>query len=314
MAYQENTGADPADVIDKIATFAAANGWTVHANSLSGSNRTLVLRKGGDYVQLWNDDTTSIRVTGFIGYAAGTAYNLQAGYAGTVARAHVGAGPFTQVYLFADTAPSDHVHVVIEGANGIFSHISFGQVDKLGTWTGGTYFDATWWSQSYFQAYYWTEYSHPLFDSAHAHDGFRGAVRCDIPADARADAWAVMDEDLAYKLRTGLSGGNGNQSTGEGFLTTQCYNRNAAPFSGQVTLGTIRFDVSRDGGFFSPAGMFPNVRYLTMERYTPGQEITVESDTWKVFPMRRKGVGQSNTDPQYWPFSNNHAFAFKKVA
>lgn len=314
MAYQENTGASPADVIDKIATFAAANGWTIHANSLSGSNRTLVLRKGGDYVQLWNDDVTSIRVTGFIGYVAGTAYNLQAGYAGTVARANIGEGPYTQVYLFAEDAPAEHVHVVIEMPNGIFSHISFGQVDKLGTWTGGTYFDATWWAQSYTQAFRWTDWCHALFDCANAYEGFRGAVRCDIPADGRANAWAVMDEDLAYRIRTGLSGGNSNDTGGEGYLTSQTYNRNAAPFSGQVTLGTIRLDVSREGGFFSPAGIAPNVRYLTMERYAPGQEITIESDTWKVFPMRRKGAGQPSSDPQYWPFSNNHAYAFKKVS
>ena len=207
MAYQENTGASPADVIDKIATFAAANGWTVHTNSLSGSNRTLVLSKGGDYVQLWNDDTTSIRVTGFISYVPGTAYNLQAGYAGTVARAHVGVGPYTQIYLFADNAPADHVHVVIEGTNGIFSHISIGRVEKLGTWTGGTYFDATWWSQTYWQAYQWTDYSHPIFDSSESRDGFRGAVRCDIPADSRVDSWAVLDPTLRLARAPGSSAG-----------------------------------------------------------------------------------------------------------
>ncbi len=315
MAYEENSGNSPDDVIAKIATFAAANGWTVVSNSLSGSNRTLVLKKLGDYVQLWNDNAEYVYITGFIGYVVGTLYSAQAGYAGTTARADIGVGPYTKLYLFAGTAPSDHLHVVIEMAGGIFSHISFGGMDKLGTWTGGTYFDATSWSTSWVRAYHWTSQSHPLFSTSYESTNQRGAVRCDIAADARADAWAVMDRDFAYRLRTGLYGSTDNNTNGEGYLHTQCYNRNAPPFSGQITLGTIRADVIRDGGFYSPIGSFPNVRYLTMERFSPAQEISVGGDTWKVFPMRRKGAGSgSSADPRYGQaYSDDHAYAFKKV-
>lgn len=309
MAYQETTGNSPDDVIAKIATFAAAAGWTVVDNILAGSNRTLVLQKGGDYIQVWNTDTTNIFITGYIGYVAGTAYNLQAGYAGNYAQANVGAGPYTNVFMFSGSAPSDHVHVVIEMSGGVFRHLSFGMLDKLGTWTGGTYFDAaTWVGNSSVSHNTWNSYNRALFDMRGESGTARyGCVRCDIPSDGRASTWAAVRNNASYAAWTGLYGGGGGGG-GEGYLTSQFYNRNDPPFSGQITLGTIRVEIARVGGFLSVAGTFPNVRYLNMARFSPGQEITVGSDTWKVFPMARKGSGVSSQ-----AYSQNHAYAFKKV-
>lgn len=309
MAYQETTGNSPDDVISKIATFAAAAGWTVVGNALVGSNRTLTLQKGGDYVWVWNSDTSNIRITGSIEYNAGLAVTAQVGYAGNYAEANVGVGAYTNVFMFSGSAPSDHVHVVIEMAGGVFRHISFGTLDKLGAWTGGTYFDAVTWTASDTSENSWDTFSHGMFDSNSANQTRYGGVRCDIPADARANAWALFRSNAAYRAVTGLWGGSGNNGGGAGYLTTQFYSRNNAPFSGQVTLGAIRVDVQRPGGFWSPAGVVPNVRYLNMARFAPGQEITVGSDTWKVFPMVRKGTG-----PNGQPYSANHAYAFKKVA
>lgn len=310
MAYQETTGNSPDDVIDKIATFAAAAGWTIATNSLVGSNRTLVMQKSGDYIQIWNTDTSNIFITGYIGYVPGTAFNLQVGYAGNYAQTNLGTGPYANVFMFADDNPSEHVHVVIELAGGVFRHLSFGMLDKLGTWTGGTYFDATIWSTSPSQEYLWNGFSGVMFDYSRSNAGSRwGAVRCDIPADSKTDAWAYFRNSQSYRLFTGLDSGGSNQSDGRGYLTTQFYNRNDPPFSGQVTLGTIAVYVIRTGGFWSPIGTVPNCRYLNMARYSPGQEPSVASDAWKVFPFCRKGTGSSGSGP----FSNNHAFAFKKV-
>lgn len=313
MAYQENSASSPADAIDKIGAFAASAGWTVIQNTLSGSIRTLVLKRAtSDYIQVWND-ATNIWITAYIGYVAGTARTAQVGYAGSDAQANVGLGPYTKLYLFADSAPSPHVHVVVEMANGIFRHLTFGELTKLGTWTGGTFFDATYWAESWNTGYAWLINCMPMFAWRGWNSTRNGALRVDIPDDGRANAWAVLDENFAFSCRTGLYDSTSNSATGHGFLVTQVYNRNDAPFSGQVTLGTIRAEITRPGGFRSVAGTFPNVRYLSMKRYSPGQEITVAADTWKVFPMCRKGAGQNINDPQYWPFSNDHAYAFKKV-
>lgn len=315
MAYQETTGNSPDDVINKIATFAAAAGWTVIDNILAGSNRTLVLKKSGDYIQVWNTTATDIFVTGYIGYVPGTAHNLQSGYAGSTAQTNLGAGPYTNVFMFSESLPSDHVHVVIETAGGIFKHLSFGGLAKLGAWTGGTYFDASYWATAISQGYVWQPSSSGLFDTDRRSLAVtsRGAIRCDIPADGQANTWATMYWSTAFHVLTGLSAGSALQIDGRTRLTEQFYKRNAPPFSGQIALGTIRADVTRPGGFYSPLGSFPNIRYLDMARFAPGQEITIGSDTWKVFPMIRKGAGVFNT-PGGTPYSDNHGYAFKKVA
>ena len=68
MAYSEQTAASPEDVISKIAAFALTNGWTVDRNDLVGSNRTLTLRNGTDYIHIYNVDTTNVYISASVGY------------------------------------------------------------------------------------------------------------------------------------------------------------------------------------------------------------------------------------------------------
>lgn len=314
MAYSEQTASSPDDVISKIATFAAANGWTIDRNDLVSTNRTLTLRNGTDHVHVYNTDTGNIRLRGSVGYTAGAAPSAQPNVS-VEAITNVGVGPYTKLYLFASATPAPHIHAVIELADGIFRFLSFGMVEKLGTWTGGTYVDASYWrvgSVSF--SYQWSSVNSALFDSNNsASQGTvsPGAIRCDIPLDSRINAWAVLQNNASYRAYTGLYGATEGNTSGEGFLTSQYYSRNNPPFSGQIALGAISVEVSRIGGFFSMAGVFPNIRYLNMARFNPGQEIAVGTDTWKVFPMLRKGTGVSGNSA---PYSNNHGYAFLKTA
>lgn len=309
MAYSEQTASSPDDIINKVAAFASANGWTIDANTLSGSNRTLTLRNGTDYIHVYNTDTANIRVRASVGYTAGQAPANHPNPSGE-ALANLGVGPYTKIYMFANAAPSPHIHVVIELTGGIFRFVSFGMLEKLGAWTGGTYVDASYWSTNQSYRYQWMTYHSPLFDS-YSNGAQRGNIRVDIALDGRANAWADLTYNGAYRAYTGLFGGQSSQSDGNGYLMSQFYNRNNASFSGQVTLGTIGVDVQRVGGLWSPLGAYPAVRYLNMARFNPGQEVPVGTDTWKVFPMCRKGAGSFAGNADY---SDNHAYAFLKTA
>lgn len=312
MAYAEQVPATIEDAINKIATFAVAAGWVQHRNTLAGSNRTVTLRKGGAYIHLWNVDQTFLRLRGSIGYDGGQAPTTQPNQSTNIAISNLGAGPFTRMFLFSDELPSPHVHVVIEVSGGVFRHISFGEITKIGTWTGGTYFDASRWGDTASNAANgWNSWNHALFDTGtNSSVSSRGDMWVDVPDDGKSNAWATQLDSASHFYITGLWGGIGNNGEGLGRMTTQFANRNVAPFSGQVTLGTIRADVRRTGGFYSPVGVFPNARYLNIERFAPAQEITVGSDTWKVFPLVRKGTSPNNSES----YSGNHGFAFKKVS
>lgn len=319
MAYSEVSVSSPDDVISKIATFATANGWTVDRNTLSGSNRTLTIRKGGsDYIHIYNTDATNVRVRASVGYSAADAPSAQPNVSAEK-KITLGSGPYTKLFLMGNDSPAPHIHAIIEMTGGVYRMISVGLLDKLGAWTGGTYVDGTEWSTSASLRYYWNNSTNSaLFDCRNIATSW-GSVRCDIPLDGRANAWAELKYNAAYRAVTGLFGGlensvNDSSATGNignGYLTTQFYNRNNPPFSGQPSLGNIVVDVYRVGGMFSTIGSYPNVRYLNIGRYSPGQEITVGSETWKVFPMARKAVGTSAANADA---SNDHGYAFLKTA
>jgi hypothetical protein len=306
MAYQEiTTAANPADVINGIAVFAGANGWTVERNNLSGSNRTVTLKRAeSDYVHLWNTNTSELRVIGSVDYAAGSTPDTQTNR-GFEANANLGAGPYTKVFLFADSAPAPHIHIVVEVSAGIFRTISLGVLEKTGAYTGGTYYDATRWTVDV-NGVSWNSVQHACFEYNRGSVGFSGSIRVDIPADSRTNAWA---NTTGYPFYNGLAYAISDQPSGLGALTTLAYNRNQAPFSGNVLLAPIQNYVLRVGGLYSPIGTFPNVRYLRMDRFSPGEEITIGTDTWKIFPFVRQGVSVASATP----YSAQHAYAFKKV-
>ena len=314
MAYAELTATSPDDVIDKIATFASSNGWTIHRNTLVTTNRTLTLSKGTDYIHVYNTDNASIYLLISVGYNGSLAPSAQPNPSGSAAT-NLLAGPYTKLYLFADSSPSNYIHVAVETSGGIFRHMSFGMMDKLGTWAGGTYVDGTYWRLDGQVAYYWNDHHSALFCSRSYYPSTAcGSIRCDIAQDSVTNGFARLTDRVGYRAYTGLYCGLSNNADGTGYLTSQFYNRNAAPFSSQVTLGTILADVSRTGGFWSTLGAFPNVRYLNIANFAPGQEITIGTDTWKVFPMLRKGVGTSGSTSGDIPYSDNHGYAFKKTA
>lgn len=308
MAYQEiTTAASPADIINAIATFAASNGWTVERNNLVTTNRTVTLKRAEtDYIHLWNTSTVEVRVIGSVGYSSAAAPDAQTN-SGSEARANVQAGPYTKVFLFAAETPSPHIHVAIETSAGLFRHISFGLLEKVGTYTGGTYYDATNWQLTGVNAHSWSSSSHACFECGAG--SYRGAIRADIAADSRVNAWASLNQNLSGATYRGLNGlQSANNNAGSGWLTTFAYNRNSPPFSGNVLLAPIQNFVYRTGDLYSPVGVFPNVRYLTMARFSAGEEISIAGDTWKIFPFVRQGSLGDST-----PYSLQHAVAFKKV-
>lgn len=312
MAYSENVASSPDDLIDKISTFAVSAGWTEDRNDLVSTNRTVTLHKGGDYIHLWNDSDNGVKVIGSIGYDSGEVPTNQTLGANNACVAPIGVGPYTKVYMFADNSPAEHVHVVIEATSGVFFHLSFGLLDKFGSYTGGTYFDASYWPHVSAGAQSFSGfYNKAIFDSTWGTATAAGLVpanvRLDIAADGLSNSWFHANSAAAARLFTSLCGnGVGLPSP----ALNAAYYRNSATFSGQVLLQPIQVTALRTGGFWSPIGAFPNVRVTNMERYNPADEITIGSDVWKIFPFIRKGSSANTTTEAY---SQNMAYAYKKV-
>lgn len=317
MAYQEIAApASPAAVIDAIATFAAANGWTVERNNLVGSNRTVTIKHAdSDYIHIYNIAATDIWLRGTIDYASGTTPAATT-RGGAQAKTNCGAGAYTRLYLFADTTPARHIHAILEANTaGMFYHMSFGLIDEIEAFPGGTYYDGThWYASATTNMNSYTTLSRPLFDNGDNSNvtytlNEQGGFRCDIAADGLADMWWVFSQDTSSTVDRSATSGvapPGSSWCTLGWLV----NMDTNAFSNRSIFHRIPAFVHRGGGYMSQVGSFPNVRFCNVSKFVPAEEITIGSDTWKVFPMIRKGTHPGGAAA---PYSGNYGYAYKKV-
>jgi hypothetical protein len=165
MAFSNSSATDPKDLLQKLNTFLAANGWTTDLSAADGAGWRLHVHKGSQYAHLraqmnepapWQSShgVNGYSICLYLGsaYSSGSAWNdqetgapVQAGAAtkpvGVGCMMQAGAVP--NYYFFTDAA-NDNVTVVIEHQSGLYSHFGWGSVTPIGTITGGDYFFATW--------------------------------------------------------------------------------------------------------------------------------------------------------------------------
>ncbi len=311
MAYQEITTSigSPDAVINQIVLFATAAGWTVERNNLVGSTRTATVRRSGVYIHIWNPDSVSVQIVGSTGYSSGSAPTAQPGGCLAIGRANIGVGPYAKLFLFAGTAPTEHVHIQIERQTGQCRMVSFGELEKVDAFTGGTFYDATCWTETgtTVARNTWTNSSHPCFSSGSSIVTNFGAVYA--PADGKAWARFGPSDTTNNRAWTGLATGTGNAVNGEGALTS-LFNLDINAMDNRRVGHPIRVDVSRPA-VWSPLGVLPGVRYIRMDTFDFGQEVTdVDSLVWKMFPLVRKGSSPTNASEDY---SGWHGYAILKT-
>lgn len=314
MAYQEVLAPATAElIIDAIRSFAAANGWTVSRNDLVGSLRTLTLKHASsDYIHIWNEDADNLLICGSIGYNAALPplSNPNASKPGT---SNVGEGPYTKLFLFADTTPTPYVHVVIETATaGVYRHLSFGMLEEIEAFTGGTYFDASWWSESGSPpapGYYNTNHAMFGYDVQTWGTTYQCGFRCDFAADSRTNQWFHIGAGASSSDPSAWAGIA--PDSGISAVVEQC---DENEMSNRSVFHPTDVKVNRVGGYYSRVGSHPNVRVANIKKYTPGDEITIGSDVWKIFPFCRKWTPQLNVNsPVYDQHSDYFAYAYKKT-
>lgn len=311
MAYQLTSATTVEDLVNKIADFAATAGWTVRRNTLVTTSRTVTIQKGGDNIHIWNTVTSAVRVRASVGYDVALAANAQPNQAVSEGQCNTGVGPFSNVFLFAGNAPTEYLHVVVEISSGIFRHMHFGELRKIGAYTGGTFFEAMYYNgtNTNYNDSPFSTYHHISFSSRSEDAGSRGGVRCDV--DGNANYFAPFERAASYATPTAsglgaLAGG----STGDDYRSRfydAFFLRSVNSWSGVTPLKPIKIRVERGANYYSEIGEVPGIRSILMSRFQPGDEFTIGSDVWKVFPWVRQGMV---TDQQY---SYDYAFAYLKA-
>ena len=150
MSYQTGTATGPADLMTKLNTFlTGAPGWTAALVSL-GNSRAVWSKAGVSAKVHVKWDTTNIGLSMIQTYNGDVDWQSQGGGEFTsnviTAQRYVNlmTGPYPSYHFFED---DDYVHIVVERSTGVYRHMHFGQLLKLGDWIGGMYCQGHFWDQ-----------------------------------------------------------------------------------------------------------------------------------------------------------------------
>jgi hypothetical protein len=337
MAYQTGTATDLGDLLSKLDVFMVANGWTQNAFNDGAS----VAAQG---FALWTKNSIHVGLkwvanapnnmsvhqalsysgAGFPGAQTGDSGNGYRSTFGTDAQLDdercvndIGDGPFVSYHFFEQDASPAYVHVVVEIATEVFRHFGWGEMEKFNDWTGGEYCYGHFQDEALASDAVDTA-TYILFDGISptaTSTGRRNAtIRAQgLPHQGASERWLhhsgnVIADDTDFND----AAGNTKRVAFGGFR------------GGPVAslLGEFRSDVStghipmyplaiftRDftNNFVYVLGNIPDIRGVDIFNFSPGQEVTVGSDVWIVFPSARR------TEDNVIPRTYYQGIAYKKV-
>lgn len=320
MSYQTGTSTGPNDLIDKLRVFLSAEGWTVNDFSVVGSGYRLHVQKtAGDGTEMYFNfrsaiaeygstitgdnssvvydvthhygEVTGLLINGSTGYDAGESWDEQPGYP----LSQDDATPDTNSCASCMTAMStsaipayyfftvdDTVNIVVETTSGIYQFMSFGLLEKQGTYTGGQFFSASYGSEYTYYEYYGNEASCPHYFACLVSGSFNGAVylNVDSVADFRIAAGTYYPE-IKFPCVVGQRGNSNSSQIG---LSAFFWEKSPNFYNNIASMCPIYTMGKRSDDNYSLLGWPSGVRFLNVTNYSAGQEITYGSETWKVFP------------------------------
>jgi hypothetical protein len=280
--YETGIASSPADLLTKLETFAAANGWTV-SSPTSGR----VFRKDTVVVGM-STDADDVFAKGAITYNAAAAWDNQTNDATETLTCNTGVGPFTAYHFFTGAeSGSDYLHAAIEVAAGRYRHIAFGELVKYGSYTGGVYVGVVNWSQSSTRINVPESTFHSVLgDSV----GTNVANHVWADYDSLSNQWLSMVNASATPVA-----GKGTGSIRGGGLGQMFPAQGYQAWNLRTNLAPINFFGDRSSSLRSPLGRIPDMRSVGLQNLSPGETLSIGGDTWMVFPIAQRTESYNNT-------------------
>ena len=335
MAYETGSATDLDDLLSKLNTFATANGWT--SDEFDTVNGDWALSKNDVYVSARWDVTTVqhlalYQALAFDGAAtlpgdhtddSGHGFNSNSSHVDTNLDnerhvADIGDGPFATYHFFENDASPAYIHIIVQVSAGVFRHFGFGELDKIGDWTGGEYCYGHYMDNLPNQTAVDPRTS-MLFDGLNTENpvnfGQRNATMHveGLPGMGGSDKWGCIFGSRTLSLASDTDG-NGNSLT-----------RLLGGFrGGPIARAWAEFDGSNSVGFVPMypinvwhhedstsrirlLGSMADVRGVSLRNFEAEEEVTIGSDTWVLFPSGRK-TADNVTNRTYL-----QGIAYKKV-
>lgn len=316
MFYETNTATGVNDMLSKLSTALAANGWTIDKDVTEGAGRRLQVHKtsaGYFTMRSFVSETPpsgssqagaifGLPCTGYNGSNAwydqpgvptytnfGTQYN-PAGMVNIV-------GALASYHLFIDSAANyDLVYLFVEYPAGSWQHFGFGRLDtsRFGTVVGG---------QFMFGGATVTQTVRPaqltLFGPSVS--GFNNPAPTGYVYIDHTDYtgwvwsnWVLNSTQLpAPRLKDTI------------YKCSSIWHCSPNALNSRAPMRPIGVLITNDGFNFAVStpltlvGEFPLMYWINLKNYNPAQTVNISTDTYKVFPMYKKSDDAYNQfDPE----------------
>lgn len=284
VAYQTGVASSPSDLLAKMISFIALNGWTYVVPS-TGDAAISNGESSGQAIACGIDVVTANQwqTRGCEQINAAVGWNAQPGRANQTHTCNWGTGPFTAYHLWVgDEDGFEYVHLSVEVTSGEFRHWALGQMVPFGTIVGGVYSDST------FLA------TNDSLKNAPEYSGHRHL--CDAGCNDQG-AHVLLDYD-------GKVGGHWQAVTQAGSVDANFHtgsNRSLGIIAPFMTIGYQRWNLrtpmwpmiyfaNRASSLRSPIGRMPHIRSINIRNFFPGQTYTIGSEDWMVLPVFQKQI------------------------
>lgn len=236
--------------------------------------------------------------------------------------------PFENYWFFESDF---YAHAVVEVSTGIFRHFGMGSLVKIGRWWGGEYYYGSLWNQgtSFIESQLYNQHSvglDPQVNFTSIAPVMYGRLIDKVTAfpdvqgrQSPETAWHAFSSvgESGAGIGTDADGRDRGALTGMGVRFGPnhiLYQNGFSKFNGYRPMYPIYVTTWYTGSNpdnMYPLGYQPDVRSMSMEgNLLPGDEFTIGTDTWIVFPVARRREAKILDDTEYSGF---FGVAYKKV-
>ena len=323
MAFQTGTSTSIENLLTQLSTFLVANGWTeTFFNTITLDVGSIGFSKNGIFVSMQYTEATD---NGAMGIYQATAADASpttnpwtaTGDSGNGEQSNTltqidtercinqAGGPHTAFFFFENDASPAYIHVVVEVDAGRYRHFGFGEIDKIGDWTGGEYCYGHFWDQANNRIDIPSASQHMFgIDSFGTTVALGATMRVDgYPGEPDPTTlWANMQNSTPGNDTAGnprWRGAGGWRSSRE-FSSFGGFEISLA--SAYKPLFPIPFELNDTGpapDLASRVGYQADVRMCNIANIEPGQVIAIAGEDWYFFPWVRKQFLSNNTEESW---------------
>lgn len=323
MPYETGTATNLQDLLNKLGTFAGANGWTIHfsgarTGGAGSSGHALILSRGvvqgilrsNNSAGSTSDPGPYLEALLWSGAYTAASTETQPDRSGAT-NANWMTGPYVAYHFFASAlaAPRPYLHVALEVQSGIFRHFGIGQLRQFGAFTNGAYVFNT--NQSFASTQILNAdngaHSWPFEGGNSAANVQNSIVRADFGGVSPRYCQSNTSSDAVGRLWCGWRTASLYGSFNSLALSAP------SGFTGRSPLFPHLCFVQADtvDNLRHPVGFPDDFRFIRIDNFAPGDTITLGADTWRVFPVVRKNpavVGPTGVQNSWF-----YGYAYRQV-